>query len=345
MEKLLYLFALIVVAFACQPEEFQSQIPEPSPYNFPVLANFPPVPEPDENPTTLEGVALGRKLFFDPVLSGDNTMSCSSCHTPGIGFTDSTAVSVGIDGIGGKRNSMSLVNLAYAESFFWDGRSPSLEAQALDPVTDPIELHEEWPNAVAEIKGSQEYQALFLKAFGDQEIDRNLVAKAIAQFERTLISGNSRFDQFLRGEENLTPSELNGFNIYNTEKGDCFHCHGPILFTDHLFHNNGLDSVFSDSGRAKVTGIAADLGKFKTPSLRNIEVSGPYMHDGRFETLEEVIEHYNSGGKPSATIDPLMKNVGTGLGLSPQEKADLKAFLLTLTDEEYLNNSEFQDPN
>ncbi len=321
---------------------------DPTPYELELPLGLPEMVIPEDNPLTKEGVALGRKLFYEKRLSGDNTMSCASCHNQALGFTDNgKAVSTGIDGVAGNRNAMQLINLGYGFSFFWDGRSKSLEDQAIEPVPNPIEMHESWPNAMDKLQADDEYPSLFYKAFGTDEIDSNLVAKAIAQFERTLISGNSPADAFVNNTADLSSSARLGFIIYTTEKGDCFHCH-PVsngLYTDNLFRNNGLDETSLDSGLAAVTKDPNDLGKFKVPTLRNIAQTAPYMHDGRFETLEEVIEHYNEGGHASATIDPLMKHVGTGLNLAPQEKQNLLDFLNSLTDEEFLNNEDFSDPN
>lgn len=306
---------------------------------------------PFNNPQTVEGIALGRKLFFDPILSADNSQSCSDCHDPKFAFTDSDRFSDGIDGALGDRNSMPIFNLAwnYDEKFFWDGRASSIEDQAFQPVTNPIEMHNTWPQAVASLQNHNQYSELFLKAFGTKTIDSVLVSKALAQFERTLISANSRFDKHLLGEIFLTEAELNGFNVFMDEtKGDCFHCHGSDknpLWTDNIFHNNGLDSNPSDEGLAEVTGNASDHGKFKSPSLRNLKFTSPYMHDGRFETLEEVINHYSEGLKDSPTIDPLMKKVKSGgVNLSTADKADLKAFLLSLSDDSFISNPDFQEP-
>jgi cytochrome c peroxidase len=240
-----------------------------------------------------------------------------------------------------------LINLGWNRKFFWDGRAQSLEIQALEPITNPIEMHETWPNAISKLKSAKTYKEDFFKAFGTNDFNSSHAVKALAQFMRTMISYNSRLDKKLRYEINLTPNELNGLVIYMTERGDCFHCHnidGGRLLTDNLFHNNGLDSVFTDSGLYGITGNPSDMGKFLTPTLRNIALTAPYMHDGRFATLEEVVEHYNSGGKPSATVDPLMKHVGTGLGLSAQEKADLVAFLKTFTDSTFITNPAFSNP-
>jgi cytochrome c peroxidase len=300
----------------------------------------------------VEGIALGRKLFFDPILSADGTQSCSTCHNPANAFTDSRQFSVGIDGSIGTRNSMPIFNVAwnFNEHFFWDGLATSLEDQALHPVVNPIEMNNTWPNAVASLQADAEYPDLFLSAFGTSTIDSTLVSKAIAQFERTLISANSKFDKYTRGEVELTQSELNGLNVFlDVARGDCFHCHGnpnSPLWADNIFHNNGLDASFTDRGRGFVTGDPREFGQFKSPSLRNLAYTAPYMHDGRFATLEEVINHYSEGLVYSETIDPLMKTVAAGgVHLTEQDKADLKAFLLTLSDPSFISNPNFQDPN
>lgn len=270
---------------------------------------------PANNPLTEEGISLGKKLFFDKRLSGDNTQSCASCHIPQRSFTDETRFSDGIDGNLGTRNSMPLFNLAwnFSERFAWDGKEFGLERQALEPVKNPIEMHGNWKDVATKLQQDAEYPTLFLHAFGTSTIDSTLITKAIAQFERTLISGNSKFDQYLMGNIQLTPEELNGFTVFMDEdRGDCFHCHGSDnnpLWTDNAFHNNGLDAVFTDLGLGAITGDPNDNGKFKSPSLRNLAFTAPYMHDGRFATLEEVIDHYSEGLQSSPTIDPLMKKV------------------------------------
>ena len=245
---------------------------------------------------------------------------------------------------------MPLFNLAwnFNDKFAWDGKELSLERQALEPVRNPIEMHSSWPNVALKLQQDQEYPSMFLNAFGTERIDSTLVTKAIAQFERTLISGNTKFDQYLLGNTSLSQQELNGFTIFMSEdKGDCFHCHGSDnnpLWTDNDFHNNGLDTSFNDLGLGAVTGDPNDNGKFKSPSLRNLVYTAPYMHDGRFSTLEEVINHYSEGLQNSSTIDPLMKKVNQGgVQLTPLEKADLKAFLITLTDDDFINNPSFQN--
>ena len=305
---------------------------------------------PSSNPLTEEGIALGKKLFFDTILSKDNTQSCATCHDPKRAFTDETRFSDGIDGKFGNRNSMPIFNLAwnFDDRFTWSGKEISLESQALEPVRNPIEMHSNWNNVAKKIKEHSEYPTLFKEAFGNTKIDSTLITKALAQFERTLISGDSKFDQYLLGKTTLTSEEQNGFDVFMDEtRGDCFHCHGSNnnpLWTDNKFHNNGLDVVFTDLGLGEVTGDPNDNGKFRSPSLRNLKFTAPYMHDGRFATLDEVINHYSSGLKSSSTIDPLMKKVSQGgVNLSNNDKADLKAFLLSLSDNNFVTNPNFQE--
>ena len=337
------------------PPETEPIIPSgPAPLQIPQLFSQyinPPV-IPTNNPQTYEGIALGRKLFFDPILSGDGTQACASCHMPENAFVDTNQFSTGITMALGNRNSMPIFNLAfnYNEKFFWDGRAISLEDQALGPVVNPIEMNNTWPNAVASLQADPNYPALFDTVFGTPIIDSLLVAKALAQFERTLISGNAKFDQYLKGQTALTSQELNGFSLFMDEQGgDCFHCHGSAsnpLWTDNEFHNNGLDAVFTDNGLGDISGNPADNGKFRTPSLRNLAYTYPYMHDGRFTTLEQVIDHYSSGLVNSPTIDASLKYIGQGgVQLTPPEKADLKAFLLTLSEPGFVTNPDFKDPN
>lgn len=353
--NLIILAFLSITLFSCSnddsgpdysPTEVGLEVPE----IFDLLLPAPLIPA--NNPQTIEGIALGRELFYEPLLSGDGTQACADCHFAENAFTDPERFSTGIDGSIGNRNAMPVFNVAwnFNEKFFWDGRALSLEDQAFGPVVNPIEMNNTWPNAVASLQATDKYPDLFLEAFGTSTIDSVLVTNAIAQFERTLISGNSRFDKHLLGEVLLTDSELNGFNIFMDEnKGDCFHCHGSDanpLWTDNVFHNNGLDSTFEDIGLGEVTNDPLDYGKFKSPSLRNLAYSAPYMHDGRFATLDDVINHYSEGLVYSETIDPLMKTVADGgVNLSTEDKADLKAFLLSLSEPEFTTDPDFQNPN
>ena len=347
---------LLILCLSCSKDEVTGSdgyVPTPATLNIPEVFQgriLPPV-IPSNNPLTKEGIALGKRLFFDKKLSADNTQACASCHAPQKAFTDERQFSIGIDGIEGTRNSMPLFNLAwnYDDKFFWDGRELGLERQVFDPITNPIEMHNTLENVVEQLQLDASYPPLFERAFGTSTIDSVLVSKAIAQFERTLISGNSKFDHYLLGEANLTPQELEGFNIFMDEnRGDCFHCHGSEnnpLWTDNKFHNNGLDANPTDLGLGAATGDPNDNAKFRSPSLRNLAFTAPYMHDGRFSTLDEVIDHYSEGLQNSPTIDPLMKKVDQGgVQLSAVEKANLKAFLLSLSDFSFINNPEFAHP-
>tara|TARA_Y100000746_G_C15435265_1_gene420356 strand:+ start:397 stop:1470 length:1074 start_codon:yes stop_codon:yes gene_type:complete len=310
-----------------------------TPYEIEIPYGFPDMIIPEENPMSMEGVELGKKLFNDPILSINNSISCASCHIQSFSFSDPNQFSFGTDGIHGTRNASAIINAGWHTSLNWDGSAMSLEEQAFEPIRNTLEMNNSWQNVENRLNQDEEYKLLFKNSFNIDYIDSNHIVKAIAQFERSLISNNSRFDKYIRGELQLSPSELNGYAIFNTEKADCFHCHGTNLFTDNLFHNNGLDTdPFQDLGLGKITGEINDNGKFKTPTLRNIALTAPYMHDGRFQTLEEVIEHYDNGGHYSSTIDPLMKKLGIGLLLTNQEKQDLIAFLHTLSDVEYIND-------
>jgi cytochrome c peroxidase len=351
MKKQYLFFLSFFLLINCASKDEEIYIPVPYNLEIPILFEEKLIAPiiPANNPLTEEGVALGKKLFFDSILSGDGSQSCASCHNPKKAFTDQQQFSDGIQGKFGKRNAMPLFNLAwnFDERFAWDGKEFGLEEQALEPVSNPIEMHANWKKVADRLQQNKAYPNLFFKAFGTSKIDSILVTKAIAQFERTLISGNSKFDQFLREETTLTPEEQNGFDVFMDEaKGDCFHCHGSDnnpLWTDNKFHNNGLDATFQDIGLAEVTGNPNDNGKFKSPSIRNLAFTAPYMHDGRFTTLEEVIDHYSEGLKKSATIDPLMKNVNKGgVQLSTRDKTDLKAFLITLSDNDFNSNAAFQ---
>lgn len=307
---------------------------------------------PTDNPQTVEGISLGRKLFFDPILSLDQTQSCASCHQPQKAFTDGLPLSIGIAGQEGTRNSMPLHNLAwnYSQKLNWDGSAISLEQQLSGPITNPFELNNTWSQVISSLQNHDQYPELFEQAFGTPAIDSVLVSRAIAQFLRTLISADSPFDRYLLGDENAISAEAKeGFQVFMAEdRGDCFHCHGNSfnpLWTDNTFHNNGLDEFFTDLGLGGVSGDPFDNGKFRAPSLRNLAYTGPYMHDGRFETLDEVINHYSEGLVYSETIDPLMKYIAQGgVQLSEEDKMYLKAFLLSLSDPNFINNPDFQNP-
>ena len=346
----------------CRPDETIEckEPPGTTPYVIDIPPFFPPMDIPPDNPMTVEGVELGRLLFWETGLSSDSSISCGSCHLPSFAFADPNPVSTGVDGAQGTRNAMALVNMGWVQHFFWDGRAATLEEQILDPVPHPDEMNLPWAEAEDRLAGDSEYSERFRNAFGEAGVSSEKVSKAIAQFLRTMISADSKFDQWRRGQTELSELEFQGYEIFNREGGDpevvsggqfggdCFHCHGEagLQFSDYLFHNNGLDATFgADAGLAGITGVALDSGRFRTPTLRNAALSPPYMHDGRFQTLEEVLDHYNSGGQPSQTIDPFMKYASGGLMLQAQQKEALIAFLHTLTDTAFASNPAFADPH
>ncbi len=315
------------------PEKF-------TPYRFAMSAMFPIPDLPRDNPLIEERVALGKQLFHEPLLSRDGSISCTSCHDQRAGFSDPRRYSVGVSNRLGTRQSMPLFNLAWKSSFFWDGRTSSLRAQVLMPIEDHTEMDESLTNVVAKL-GATDYPPAFDQAFGSPEITPEKIGLAVESFVLTLTSFDSKFDRAFRGDAQLSVEEKRGFELFMTEYdprreqfgADCFHCHGGALFQSQTFANNGLDAKFSDMGRGTITGRDSDAGKFATPSLRNIALTAPYMHDGRFGTLEEVIEHYSTGVKRSATLDPnIAKHPEGGLHLPKADQAALVAFLKTLSD-------------
>ncbi len=323
-------------------------------YTFSGLEFFPEMPA-TANPPTVEGAALGRFLFYDPILSADHSVSCAGCHKQEAAFSD--APNRFSKGIGGKpmaRNTMPLFNLAWYPSLFWDGKAASIEEQVFHPVRAHDEMNLNWTTAVQRIRQSDFYRPKFRAAFGNVEMDSVLIARAIAQFERTLISNNSRYDQVLRGEVFFTADEYEGFVLVNDQtKGDCLHCHttdADALGTTATFSNNGLEAVFKpdgykDKGKAAITGQLKDVGSFKIPSLRNVTVTAPYMHDGRFQTLEEVLDFYSEGVNNSYNIDPKMEYAHQGgVRLTKDEKEKIIAFLATLTDTAFLINPAYGNP-
>jgi cytochrome c peroxidase len=335
-------------------EDLTSFSYNPQSYNVVLPAGFPKLIVPTDNPLTLDGVELGRKLFYDPILSKDSSKSCFSCHIQSKAFTDGGAVSIGLNGISGTRSSMSLENTGFYEfGIFWDGRVHTLEEQALLPVEDATELQFTWNEVVNRLKKSKLYPEAFRKAFGitkKSEISKDLAKKAIAQFERTLVSsGNSKYDRVINGKAFFDDDELRGYGIFNNLQGykdaQCGHCHAPPLTTTGQFFNNGIDSVltlndFKDKGLGNVTKKIEDNGKFKVPSLRNIMLTAPYMHDGRMKTIEEVLDHYQSGGHYAKNLDPFLNQIN----INTRDKADIIAFLKTLTDTTFINDKRFSNP-
>ena len=357
-QRLTIFFAFLFLVVACQSED--ETAPGTTPYETgPLPELFGSMPEPKDNPTTVQGVALGRMLFYEKRLSANNTLSCGTCHQQKHAFTDGgKAVSAGVTGINGNRSTMALVNLAWQKTFMWDGRDSSLEKQGRGPVQNPIEMHQNLSRVVNKLQNTETYPLEFFKVFGSKEITEENVFKALAQFERTLISSNSKFDQNeASGGRYFNAQERAGQALYNIHPyskpprgANCFDCHGGAHFNRNIITNNGLDNSFTDPGLGGVTGKASDMGKFKAPTLRNIALTAPYMHDGRFKTLEEVLDHYNEHVQMnSPTLDPQMTTsnlVGTQvqLGLTPQEKEQVIAFLKTLSDSTFVNDPRFSDP-
>jgi cytochrome c peroxidase len=346
--KYALLFFIMISYSACKidPAFLNSDGHSHTHYDLNIPAGLPSMKIPADNPMSVEGIALGRKLFYDNILSANNTQNCGSCHQLRNYFVDSNKrYSTGIDQVEGTRNSMPLFNIGYAKNFLWDGSSSSLEEQVIFPITNPVEMHETLPNVVAKLQAHPEYPSLFKVAFGSDIITAKEVMYAIAQFERTLISANSKFDKWKRGEVSFTEQETRGLNVFlDMGKGDCTHCHSyGSTFTDFEFKNNGIDSIPIDKGRALVTKLASDEGKFKTPTLRNIEKTAPYMHDGRFKTLREVIDHYNKNFFYTANLAPELRTIPKNR-MTEQDIDDIIAFLKTLTDEEFIQNPLFDKP-
>lgn len=299
----------------------------PTPYTLTIPQGFPQMTIPQDNPMTEEGVTLGRMLYYDKKLDKNGDRACATCHQQANSFSSAP-------------NVLPHVNLGWSHNFLWDGKiSGTVEDAMRFEVEDFFETNVEVFNSDAT------YKAMFKKAFGVDEITTNEIVKALSQFVRTLNSGNSRFDKFMRNEVEFTEQEYQGFELYYSEKGDCFHCHSSIFLTDNLMHNNALDSI-PDPGYFNITGDSLDYGKFKSPTLRNIEYTAPYMHDGRFASLEEVVEFYSTGLEKSSTVDPLMKNLNRGgVQLSTEEKAALVAFLKTFSDPDFITNSDLGQPD
>jgi cytochrome c peroxidase len=312
---------------------------------------------PADNPMSEAGVALGRQLFYDTRLSRNDSIACATCHQPQLAFSDGKAKAVGIGGKIHARSSMALVNLLWSKQFFWDGRVGSLEAQALIPIQDPQEMDLPIPQLLDKLQKIAEYPPMFKKAFGSTKITASNVAKALAQFERTLISGNARYDQIVSGQVMATEREKQAIQLFMTHPipeagirgGNCGDCHGGYLTQLNTFHNNGLDQEPSDLGLGAISGKRFDKGKMKAPSLRNIALTAPYMHDGRFKTLREVLDHYNEHLQASPYLDPLLVEAtnevdGQSLLLTEAEKESIMLFLNMLTDSSFINNPKFANP-
>jgi cytochrome c peroxidase len=337
-----FAICLVLLISSCYKD---AEIEQPISFSKP--ANF---PEPhytfQNNELTQQGFLLGRKLFYDPILSKDSSISCGSCHQQFAAFAHSGhKTSHGIHGLFGTRNTPSIFNMAWSKNFMWDGGIIHIEKMPVAPINNPVEMDETMLNVVLKLNRSKEYRTRFKEVFGKNEIDDQQLLRAFAQFMGAMISANSKYDKYVRGESGgkLNTDEQAGLKLFQQK---CAACHSTDLFTDYSFRNNGLDQNFSsDNGRAHITQLAEDEGKFRVPSLRNVEVTAPYMHDGRFWSLEKVVAHYATSVVKSSTLDPLLiqPNDKLGIPLSDKEQQQIVAFLKTLTDQEFLNDKRFSE--
>ena len=344
MNKQAWIFALLITVLTCSFFVGKQSVTAKAlliPSNFPT-----PTYDLSKNPLTEEGFALGRKLFYDPLLSKDGTISCASCHQQDAGFVQADHdLSHGVEDRLGKRNALPIFNALFRKSFFWDGGVPKLDFVPVNPIENELEMDEKMDNVVHKLNTAANYRALFKNAFSVDTISSKEVLQAFAQFMYAMVSANAKYDKFVRKENNtlLDKEELAGFNLF---KDKCASCHSTDLFTDDSFRNNGLDNEHpKDKGREEITLNLADRAKFKVPSLRNVALTAPYMHDGRFNSLEEVMNHYANSVQNSSTLDPLLKS-GTRLGipLTSNEQKQLILFLNTLTDSTLINNKDFSNP-
>lgn len=336
MKRLLFLLLISTIFFSCNKNETDT----PDTFDLVYPAHFPtPEYQFENNEFSREGFVLGRKLFYDPLLSVNNTVSCGSCHDATHAFADhNIPLSFGVFGRMGRRNSPPVFNMLWNTSFMWDGGVNHIELSGLPAIEDENEMATNLTDILTKLRTHKRYPSMFEEAFGTSEIDDQKFFYAITQFMGALISSNSKYDKYVNGQANFSSEELAGLQLFRTH---CENCHQEPLFTDYSFRNNGLDSEFEDKGRYEITLNPNDEGKFKVPTLRNITFTYPYMHDGRFINLDQVLNHYSHGIVASPTLDSQLEN---GIPLSESEKNQLKAFLETLTDYEMLNNIEFYAP-
>ena len=290
------------------------------------------------NPVTSAGFALGRRLFYDPILSRDGSIACGSCHQQFAAFAHlDHRVSHGIGGVNGKRNTPGLFNLAWQPDLMWDGSVHHLELQPVAPMSNPVEMGGSLALAVDKLRQDARYPGLFARAFGSPGIDSQRLLRALAQFTGTLVSADSRYDRYVQGRETFTPQERAGLDLFRQH---CASCHREPLFSDFSYRNNGLDAAPRDAGRAVISGRVEDQGRFRVPSLRNVALTAPYMHDGRYETLPQVLDHYAAGVQASPTLDP---SLAAGVSFSASQREALPAFLDTLSDETFIHDRRFAE--
>lgn len=335
-----YILLFALLAAGCRKNEPAQAFEGPSlPANFPV-----PAYDLSLNPVTEAGFTLGKKLFYDPLLSRDNTISCADCHISYAAFSHPDhATSHGIDGLFGRRNALPVQNMLWKTGFFWDGGVPLLDLVPLNAIQSPVEMDESPANILEKLRTHPQYPAQFKAAFGTDEITTARFLQALSQFMVMLVSANSPYDHYVRNEPggSLTAEELEGLALFRQK---CATCHATDLFTDQTYRNNGIINDFNlDKGRHEVSTRTEDIGKFRVPSLRNVAATAPYMHNGKFKTLESVLDHYAAGVKDSPTLDSLLRQPDGSLGipLSADDKSKIIAFLKTLTDEEFLRDARF----
>ncbi len=332
-QKWVFFFAFSLIVWSCSKQE----MPELDRYQAP--PGFPEMAIPADNAFLAERVELGKALFFDPILSVDSSRSCASCHIPAYAFSDTTRFSLGVEDRVGTRNSPSLANVGYQLALLREGGVPTLEMQVLVPIQEQHEFDTNILDVAKKVNQVPAYKSLSQKAY-DREVDPFVITRALAAFERTLISGNSRFDRWsFQGDWNaLSPGAVRGLNLFQSDRLGCVSCHSGFLFTDQSFANNGLYEDYSDPGRYRLTGEESDRAVFKVPSLRNVAVTAPYMHDGSLKTLREVVQHYQSGIQDHPNKSPLLRT----FQLTDGETNDLLDFLESLTDDAFLHNPQFQ---
>lgn len=341
-----FAFTLFVITFSCKVDpkinkplptnDLRERTPDGWPQPFYTFTN---------NPITEDKFILGRYLFYEPILSKDNTISCASCHQNFAAFAHADhALSHGINGLQGTRNAPGIFNATWHTSFMHDGGINNIEVQPLAPIQNPVEMDDSINKVIAKLQASAKYKNLFQKAYGSEEVNSQKMFKAMAIFMTMMYSMDSKYDYYKRGENNVvfTETEQRGYELFLTK---CNSCHKEPVFSDFQFRNNGLpmDIYLKDSGRVRITTLPTDKFKFKTPSLRNVAKTAPYMHDGRFNTLDECLNHYTNGITNMVNIDPLLQS--GSIPLNAQEKQDIISFLNTLTDYKFINDKRFADPN
>ena len=331
--------AAVMALSACTLEKEVDEAPKAF-SSFEMPPHFPPpVHGWEDNPITKAGFELGRKLFYDPGLSSTGDISCGTCHAQAHAFADhNTPFSAGVHGLIGNRNAPPTVNLMWMPELMWDGRFPELLHMPTGPITDPIEMDMDMDALVAYLNQHEDYPALFEAAFGESLATEEHMLKAMAQFQGSIVSARSKYDDYDLGRDVLDAKEMRGLEIFEAK---CSTCHPAPLFTDHSFRSNGLSDRTNDTGRMAHTGIQEDNGKFKVPSLRNVRLTHPYMHDGQFFTLRQVLDHYSEGIEATPNLDPLLEG---GIPLSEDEKEDLIAFLITLSDFELMRDLRYSEP-